>query len=443
MAPSMAELVAPVTVAEIELTEPTAVTHMSIAAPNEYGRTPQSLVLVRLHAVPMGTIVVAAPAGTIDASSCIEAAWASLGTSLRSHLASDGLPADRSASLLTRADVPQCQRDVPATDPPLISVVVATRERPRSLTMCLDSLSRMDYPDYEIVVVDNAPATDATASLVGKRAEQNLCYVHEPRRGLAAAHNCGLERARGAIVAFTDDDVILDRKWLTEISRGFRAAPDVACVTGLIMPAELQTQAQLLLETHGHFGKGFEQRVVNRGTHRPADPLFPFTAGKLGSGANMAFRTDRLRELGGFDPATGTGTTARGGDDLAAFFSVLAAGHSLVYQPTALAWHHHRRDLESLRNQVYGYGVGLGAYLTSALVDHPAMAGQALRLAPPGLRYAFHLASPSNACVGDSWPRELVWRERRGLALGPLAYCVSRLRNRGACRPDNARRPAQ
>jgi cellulose synthase/poly-beta-1,6-N-acetylglucosamine synthase-like glycosyltransferase len=418
MTASMAELVAPVTVAEIELTEPATVTHVSIAAPAESGRTPQALVLVRLHAAPVGTIVVDAPAGTVDASSCAEAAWASLGTSL-----------------------PQCQRDVPAADPPFISVVVATRERPQSLAVCLDSLSRMDYPNYEIVVVDNAPATNATESFVAKRAEERLCYVREPRRGLAAAHNRGLEQATGAIVAFTDDDVILDRKWLTEISLGFLAAPDVACVTGLIMPAELQTQAQLMLETHGHFGKGFEQRVVNCATHRPADPLFPFTTGKLGSGANMAFRMDRLRELGGFDPATGTGTIARGGDDLAAFFSVLAAGYSLVYQPTALAWHHHRRDLESVGNQVYGYGIGLGAYLTSALVGHPAMAVQALRLAPAGLRYAFHPASPRNARVGGSWPRELVWRERRALALGPLAYGVSRLRSRGAHRPDDIRQP--
>jgi len=425
MAPSMAELAAPVTVAEIELTEPATVTHVSIAAPIEDSRTPQALVLVRLHARPVGTIVVDAPAGTVNASSCAEAAWASLGTSLRSHLASDGF------------------RDEPATEPPLISVVVATRERPRSLAMCLDSLSHMDYPNYEVVVVDNAPASNATASLAAGRAEENLCYVREPRRGLAAAHNCGLEQATGAIVAFTDDDVILDRRWLTEISRGFRAAaPNVACVTGLIMPAELQTQAQLMLETHGHFGKGFEQRVVNCGTHRPADPLFPFTTGKLGSGANMAFRTDRLRQLGGFDPATGTGTAARGGDDLAAFFSVLAAGYSLVYQPTALAWHHHRRDLEALRNQASGYGIGLGAYLTSALVNHPAMAVQALRLAPAGLRYAFHPASPRNARVGSSWPRQLVWRERRGLVLGPLAYGVSRLRSRGARRPDDTRRPS-
>ena len=441
MAPSMVELVAPVTVAEIELTEPATVTHVSVATPTEDGRTPKALVLVRLHARPVGTIVVDAPAGAVNASSCAEAAWASFGTSLRSHLASDGLAAGQSANLPIGVDMPQCQRDMTAADPPLISVVVATRERPRSLAMCLDSLSRMDYPNYEIVVVDNAPETNATASFVAKRAQESLCYVREPRRGLAAAHNCGLEHATGAIVAFTDDDVILDRKWLTEISRGFRAAPSAACVTGLIMPAELQTQAQLMLETHGHFGKGFEQRVVNCSTHRPADPLFPFTTGKLGSGANMAFRTDRLRQLGGFDPATGTGTTARGGDDLAAFFSVLAAGYSLVYQPTALAWHHHRRDLEALRNQAYGYGMGLGAYLTSALVDHPAMAAQALRLAPAGLRYAFHPASPRNARVGSSWPRQLVWRERRGLALGPLAYGVSRLRSRGARRPDGTRPP--
>jgi glycosyltransferase involved in cell wall biosynthesis len=330
---------------------------------------------------------------------------------------------------------------LPEADAPLISVVVATRERARSLAVCLDSLARLDYPDYEIVVVDNDPVTDATALLVGKRAEENLRYAREPRRGLAAAHNCGLEQARGAIVAFTDDDVIIDRKWLAEIARGFAAAPDVACVTGLIMPAELQTQAQLLLEAHGHFGKGFKQRLVNCGARRPMDPLFPFTVGKLGSGANMAFRMDRLRELGGFDPAIGVGTTARGGDDLAAFFSVLAAGYSLVYQPTALAWHHHRRDLESLSHQVYGYGVGSGAYLTSALVDHPAMVGQALRRAPAGLRYAFHPASPRNARAGSSWPRKFVWRERRGLALGPLAYGVSRFRSRGARRLDDRRQP--
>jgi GT2 family glycosyltransferase len=437
----MAGLVAPVTVAEIELDEPVTVTHLSVATPGENGRAPLALVLVRLHAIPVGTVVVDAPAGEVDATPCVEAAWSCFGTTLRSHLAADGLPSDLPIRRQAGADVPQCQRDSLAADAPLISVVVATRERARSLAACLDSLADLDYPDYEVVIVDNAPVTSATAALVARRPEGNLRYAREPRRGLAAAHNCGLEQARGAIVAFTDDDVTVDRRWLTEIARGFRIAADVACVTGLIMSAELQTQAQLLLEMHGQFGKGFEQRFVNCNGGRPADPLFPFTVGKLGSGANMAFRKDRLCELGGFDPATGVGTVARGGDDLTALFSVLAAGYSLVYQPTALAWHCHRRNLESLSNQAYGYGVGLGAYLTSALTSHPQMIGQALRRAPAGLRYAFHPASPRNARVGSSWPRQLVWRERQGLALGPLAYGISRLRNRMARYPADTRHP--
>lgn len=427
---SMAGMVAPVTVAEIELEEPATVTHISVAAPDEDDRTPQALVLVRLHTVPVGTIVVDAPGGMVDAGSCAEAAWASLGTSLPSHLVSGGSPGNPPVRLMNTAGMPSCPEGLEAADASLISVVVATRERPRSLEACLDSLAQMDYPDYEVVIVDNAPVTDATTSLMSKRTEENLRYVCEPRRGLAAAHNRGLKEAKGVIVAFTDDDVILDRKWLTEIARGFGAAPDVACVTGLIMPAELQTQAQLLLEAHGGFSKGFEQRIVDCAARRPADPLFPFTVGKLGSGANMAFRMDRLCELGGFDPAIGVGTVARGGDDLAAFFSVLAAGYSLVYQPTALAWHHHRRDLESLSNQVYGYGVGTGAYIASALAGRPAMVGQALRRAPAALRYAFRPDSLRNAHIGDANTRRLVWRGRRGLAVGPLAYGVSRLRSR-------------
>jgi O-antigen biosynthesis protein len=212
--------------------------------------------------------------------------------------------------------------------------------------------------------------------------------------------------------------------------------PDVACVTGLIMPAELQTPAQLLLETHGHFSKGFAQRLVNRDGHRPCDPLFPFAVGQLGSGANMSFSREFLGELGGFDPATGVGTVTRGGDDLAAFFSVLAAGRSLVYEPRALVWHHHRRELASLSRQAYGYGVGLGAYLTSGLVHHPALIGRAVRCAPAALTYAFP-GSPRNPRAGGPWPRRLVWKEWEGIAFGPVAYCVSRWRSRRARRPGS------
>jgi GT2 family glycosyltransferase len=424
-------LAAPASVAEIELAEPVTVTHMSVADAGEDGEAArQALVLVRLHAQPLATIVVDARGGIVDSASCASAAWAALAPALGVHLAQDGITAGSPVLAEPDGRPPRCREAVAVPMPaPPVTVIVATRERAASLAACLDALAQLDYADYEVVVVDNAPVTDQTARLVSD-AYPWVRYAQENQRGLAAAHNCGLRVAQGAILAFTDDDVLVDRCWLTEVVKGFQADTGVACVTGLIMPAELQTPAQVALESHGHFSKGFQQRVFDLGSHRPDDPLFPFTAGRLGSGANMSFDRDALRDIGGFDAAIGTGTVARGGDDLAAFFAVIAAGHRLVYQPAALVWHRHKRDLESLANQAYGYGVGLGAYLTSALANHPATIGKALYRAPAGLAYAFRSDSPRNAHLQGTWPNELVWIERRGLAFGPIAYGISRWRTR-------------
>lgn len=415
-APFPPKLTAPVTVAEFELTTPDAVRHISIAEA-EPDEVRQALVLVRMAGRPLTTITVDAPGGRVDAESCAAQA--------RAALAVAGEPTDPVSG------VPAVDSSPEVVQYPQISVVIATRERPQLLARCLRSLAELDYPDYEVIVVDNAPLTDDTAQLIRQWTELSVRYVREDRRGLAAAHNRGLLEAQGAIVAFTDDDVIVDKRWLREIADAFRAADDVACVTGLIMPAELQTQPQVILEAQGNFGKGFRQRVFDLGAHRPAEPLFPFTAGKMGSGANMSFARDKLRAVGGFDPATGVGTAARGGDDLSAFFTVIAAGFQLVYQPTALVWHHHRRDFDSMVGQAHGYGVGLGAYLMSAVWRHPALLGSALRRAPAALAYAFGPNSPRTAnASGSGWPRKLIRLERMGLLLGPFAYVRSRWNTR-------------
>lgn len=436
----VAGLVAPVTVAEIELADPVTVTHISVADADD-GGVRQALVLVRFHTQPVATIVVDAPGGMVAAESCAAAAWAVLGTDPDARLGPRVLHPQQLVSTKSQPIGPRSQpENLPSRTPtPSVTVVVATRERPGSLAACLDSLARLEYPDYEVLVVDNDPITDETADLIRHRAEPGLRYAREDRRGLAAAHNCGLQLAEGTIVAFTDDDVIVDRHWLTEVVRAFQADTDVACVTGLILPAELQTPAQILLEAHGNFSKGFEQRVLDLDVHRPADPLFPFNTGQLGSGANMSFDREMLRKLRGFDPAIGAGTFARGGDDLAAFFAAIASGLRLVYQPSALVWHRHRPDLDSLAGQAYGYGVGLGAYLASALANHPASVGRFLHSAPAGLTYAFRASSPRNLYLQDIWPSHLKWLERRGLVFGPVAYGISRWRTRGARRPDAAR----
>ena len=432
---SVSGLAAPATVAQIELSDPVTVTHISVA---DFGLDSEdniapAVVLVRLHGQPIGTVLVDAPGGRVDESTCAKVAWTSLEEEISEHLAIDGLPFEAPVAARPRGAMPQCeQQAAPLPDPaPSVTVVVSTRERQALLATCLDALRELDYPNYDVIVVDNAPTTDLTEQLIANKYPE-VRYVREDRPGLAAAHNCALREVTGSIMAVTDDDVRVDRQWLTETVRAFQADTDVACVTGLILPMELQTKAQVMLEAHGDFGKGYQQRVFDLKGHRPDDPLFPFAAGQFGSGANMSFDTAKLRAIGGFDQATGTGTVARGGDDLAAFFGVLAKGHRLVYQPTAMVWHRHRRDLESLSNQAYGYGVGLGAYAASAIIAHPATLGQALYRVPTALSYVFRSNSPRNAHLAESdWPRELARLERKGLAYGPIAYGISRWRTRG------------
>ncbi|MEU0583947.1 glycosyltransferase [Streptomyces sp. NPDC006132] len=324
-------------------------------------------------------------------------------------------------------------------EPPFTSVVVATRERAGQLARALDSLLAQDHPRFEIVVVDNAPVTGETRELVERKYAERVRYVCEPVPGLAVAHNTGLAAVAGEVVAFTDDDVVADPRWLTELTAPFAADAGLGCSTGLILPARLTTPAQVLLESHGGFAKGFTPRTYDP-AHPPVDePLFPFTAGRFGSGANMAFRTRVLRSVGGFDPATGAGTAARGGDDLYGFVRVLADGHRLRYTPYALVWHHHRETWRDLETQAYGYGAGLTAYLTAVLVNRPALLPAFLARLPRGLVHARALTAVretegtgGGGMPGDHdvrthpWPRRLSRLQRRGMVYGPVGYVRAR-----------------
>jgi GT2 family glycosyltransferase len=289
-------------------------------------------------------------------------------------------------------------------------------------------LLRQPYRRFEVIVVDNDPVTDETRRLVTSCYRGRVTYLRESRRGLAIAHNRGLASARGQIAAFTDDDVVVDGDWLCAIADGFAGHERVGCVTGLIMPAELETPAQIMLEAHGAFAKGYAPSYRSA-TDPGDDPLFPFTAGRLGSGANMAFSTELLRAMGGFDPATGVGSAARGGDDLLAFFRTIAAGYGIAYQPNAIVWHHHHRTFDALERQAYGYGVGLGAYLTAAIVREPRMLPALLRRLPRGIAYTIgqlRAGGRAGDHAADAWTRHLAVARRRGLLSGPFAYARSR-----------------
>ncbi len=204
-----------------------------------------------------------------------------------------GLPRARVAELVRFAGVEPngvpVQRRV---GEPFVSVVVATRDRPESLSRCLHSLERMNYAAFEVIVVDNCPSSAAAAEVVAglHPARGTVRYLREDIPGLASAHNRGLQDARGDIVAFTDDDVVVDPRWLDAIVDAFDDDPTVGGVTGMIMPAEIETESQAWIEGWAGFGKGFARVRYDEATPATDDPLFPYTAGVFGSGANMAFR---------------------------------------------------------------------------------------------------------------------------------------------------------
>ncbi len=314
-------------------------------------------------------------------------------------------------------------------EPQRTRVVVATRDRPEMLARCLDSLLAQDHPDFEIVVVDNAPSSGETRTLIASRYADDgrVHYALEPIPGLANAHNRGLAGLDAELVAFTDDDVVADRQWLSRLTAPFSESHEIGCVSGGIVPAELETRAQYWTEQHGAFLKGVQRRDFDLRANHPQSPLFPYAAGQLGSGANMAFSRAAIEAIGGrFDPALGAGTPTRGGDDLAAFADVILAGYRLVYLPHALVWHYHRRGSDGMKRQAFGYGMGLGAYLARCLVRKPSRAVTFALAAPAALRHILSKRSSKNVRLPSDYPASFLRSERLGILAGAWAYLTTR-----------------
>jgi glycosyltransferase involved in cell wall biosynthesis len=247
---------------------------------------------------------------------------------------------------------------------PPISVVVCTRDRALSLKNTLASLAQLDYPEYEVVVVDNCSRDDATARAVR---QSGFRYVREDRPGLDWARNRGVREARFDIVAFIDDDAIAMPSWLRGIAYGFEDAT-VDVVTGMVLAAESETAAQNDFERYGGMSKGFISYTIRRNEISRRDL---FRSSNWGVGANMAFRRSVFDAIGGFDIALDVGTTTCGGGDIEFFYRAVAAGHALRYEPAATIRHTHRRDKASLRRQIYNNGRSFAAYLMTIARNEP------------------------------------------------------------------------
>jgi glycosyltransferase involved in cell wall biosynthesis len=253
---------------------------------------------------------------------------------------------------LTRA----CQQ-LAAAEPPAPSagpsrsatVVICTRDRAGELNRCLGSFRDQTRSPDQVVVVDNASIGDETRQVA---LSHGVTYVREPRPGLDFARNTGAAAASGDIVAYTDDDTVLHPAWLEELIAAFDH-PDIWAVTGLVLPAELETPAQCVFEKAWGFGKGFERRDFGpefyAATRRLGCPAWD-----VGAGANMAFRRDVFERVGGFDDRLDVGAAGCSGDS-EYWHRILHAGGVCRYEPRAIVHHFHRREFSGLRQQIRAY----------------------------------------------------------------------------------------
>ena len=306
--------------------------------------------------------------------------------------------------------------------------MIPTVGRPRYVVELVRSLLDGDVAADEVIVVDNRPANPATKqALDGDFADEpRVRYLAEPVAGASQARNTGLRAARGDLVAFLDDDVVADRTWLAAVHEAWDAVPGVGAVTGLILPTELETLGQQLVQAYGGFDKGCTRRIFDLGEHRLAHPLYPYLVGAYGSGANAVFDRAAITALGGFDTRLGPGTPTKAGEDLDVLLRTVLDGRAIVYEPAALVRHHHRPDDAGLRSMAYDYGIGLSALFVKHLTTDPHSLLAIGRRLPAGLRLLLAPDSTRNVNRREAhYPAELTLRELLGIAAGPLAFARS------------------
>jgi GT2 family glycosyltransferase len=307
-----------------------------------------------------------------------------------------------------------------------VSVIVPTCGNAAALERALTSILATRYTPLEVVVVENRPPALASRRLIEERFSGDpVQIVEEPRPGLSNARNAGLARAQGEVVAFADDDVVVDTAWIASGVEAFELASDVACVTGRILPTSLEAPGQKLFDEFTTLDKGPERREFRLLlATRAVEPLFPYTAGHIGSGANSFVLHDVALNIGGFDPLLGTGSPSFACEDLDFFIRLMQWGFAIVYDPAVIVYHDHPDSHADLNRRAFGYGMGLSAMLTKHLAYGPGRL-DLLKAVPAGVRYLRDPNSRKNRGKSSDFPRRLVLLERVGMLLGPVGYGLS------------------
>jgi glycosyltransferase involved in cell wall biosynthesis len=261
------------------------------------------------------------------------------------------------------------------------SVIVITRNRSASIPEALEALSKLNYPDFEVIVVDSSDEAEKikTAEVAARFGAK---YVFEPRRGQALARNTAIPIATGEILAFTDDDCIPSPDWLAKKAENF-SDPAVWACTGRVVQHTREGAGDLFEEVAGQ-DLGTTKRVFTRddlnfgvgvllanamkvfAKHMKSGAPVPWC---LGHGSSMAFRREAFRQNGGFDERYGWGQPFGGCEDIEIFYRTLKSGHKLVYEPAAVIRHKHRFSAEEVFRTRYIYSYAGAAFMRAQKQD--------------------------------------------------------------------------
>ena len=216
---------------------------------------------------------------------------------------------------------------------PRISVVVALYNAEKTLDECLKSLAHLDYPDYEVIVVNDG-STDGSQAIIDRYPQ--FRSIAGENGGVSAARNRGLNAATGEIVAYIDSDAYADPHWLHYLAASF-AESDVVGVGGpnLVPPSD-----------------EWVAKCVYRSPGGPTQVMLDDVAAEHIPGCNMAFYREALMEIGGFDEIY-----RAAGDDVDICWRLLEQGHRLGFSPSAVVWHHRRPSARAYWRQQVGYGM--------------------------------------------------------------------------------------
>lgn len=215
---------------------------------------------------------------------------------------------------------------------PKVSVVVATYNGARTLKSCLDSLTRLNYPDYEVIVVDDG-STDATRE-IAQRYEQ-FHYLRQDNHGLSVARNSGIAASRGEIIAFTDSDCRPDADWLNYLVADLLTYEFQGIGGHNFLPPDDSWVAAAVMASPG--GPAHVMLTDRDAEHVP--------------GCNMAFFKWVLEDVGGFDAPF-----CKAGDDVDVCWRLLERGYRIGFSPAGFVWHYRRSTVAAYLRQQSGYG---------------------------------------------------------------------------------------